>query len=113
MEDLYLRKQRKKRWFSGRVNFRSNKKLLLGLLILLPIFLYVLFDNKGIVQRIRLELQKREMEQKVQEAEAEGQRLRDEVKAIENDHDAIEKVAREKHGMVRDGETVYRVQKER
>ncbi len=113
MEDLYLRKQRKKRWFSGRINFRKNRKLLLRLLVLLPILLYVLFNNKGVVQRIGLQLQKREMERKVQEVETEGRRLRNELKAIENDPDAIEKVAREKHGMVREGEKVYRVQKSR
>lgn len=113
MDDLYLRRLRKRRWLRGRFGFWKYKKLLLRLLILLPILLYVLFNNKGVVQRIRLELQKREMEQKVQEAEAEGRHLREEVNAIENDLDAIEKVAREKHGMVREGEKVYRVQKAR
>lgn len=113
MEDLYLRKQRRRRWFSGRIKFWRNRKLLLRLLILLPILLYVLFNNKGVVQRVRLELQKREMERKLIEVEAEGRRLRDEVKALEEDREAIEKVAREKHGMVREGEKVYRVQKAR
>ncbi len=111
MEDLFLRKRRKKRWISGRFKLWRNKKLLLRLLILIPILLYILFNNKGIVQRVRLEVQKREMEQNVQDAEAEGRRLGREVEAIENDPDTIEKVAREKHGMVREGEKVYRVQK--
>ncbi len=112
MEELYLRRFRKRRWLRGRIRF-WNKKLLLRLLILLPILLYVLFNNKGVVPRVRLELQKREMEQKIQEAEAKGRRLQEEVKAIEDDLDAIEKVAREKHGMVRKGEKVYRVEKAR
>jgi len=110
MEGLYLRKRRKRRRLGDRLKFWKNKKVLLRLLILVPILLYALFNNKGVVQRMKLEAQKDEMEQKVREAEAEGNRLRTEVKALESDPTAIEKVAREKHGMVREGEKVYRVQ---
>jgi cell division protein FtsB len=38
----------------------------------------------------------------------ETRRLQTELKALEGDARAIEKAAREKHGMVRDGETVYK-----
>ncbi len=50
-----------------------------------------------------------ELEVKIREAEAETKRLRAESKALDGDLEAIEKVAREKHGMIRDGETVYKV----
>ena len=51
--------------------------------------------------------------QKVAEAEAEGKRLRAEIKALDGDRKAIEKVAREKHGMIHEGETVYKVKRNR
>ena len=46
-----------------------------------------------IVQRLRLHSQKAELVQKVAEAEAEGKRLRAEIKALDGDRKAIEKVA--------------------
>lgn len=86
-----------------------NKRLMLALLIGTPIVLYVFFGPRGIVQRIRLENAKAELETKIRAEEAETQRLQAESKALEGDKKAIEKVAREKYGMIREGETVYRV----
>jgi cell division protein FtsB len=88
-----------------------NRRLMLSLLIGAPIVLYVFFGPRGIVQRIRLESAKTELETKIREAEAETRRLQAESKALEGDKKAIEKVAREKYGMIREGETVYRVNK--
>jgi cell division protein FtsB len=48
------------------------------------------------------------MEQRIHDAEADADRLKKESKALDSDRAAIERVAREKHGMVRPGETVYR-----
>ncbi len=73
------------------------------------ILLYVLFNNQGVLQRIRLERQKKEMLQKIQQAEEEQKQLQDQSKALDGDKKAVEKVAREKYGMVREGEKVYRV----
>ena len=80
--------------------------VIIGVLFLL---LYVLFNSNGIVPRIRLEMEKKEMQQKIQDAESEQKKLKDQSKALEGDKKAIEKVAREKYGMVRKGEKVYKV----
>ena len=108
MDDLFYRK--KKRRFDPQHILRlfRNKRLLTALAIGLPLVGFVLFGNRGIVQRIRLERQQAELQQKIREAEAETRRLQTEQKALEGDPKAIEKAAREKHGMVRDGETVYK-----
>jgi cell division protein FtsB len=47
----------------------------------------------------------------IRSAEAENKRLQAESKALDGDKKVIEKVAREKYGMVREGETVYKVKK--
>jgi len=73
------------------------------------LFLYVFFNNSGILQRIKLELQKKEIQEKIQTAEEEQKKLKDQSKALEGDPKAIEKVAREKYGMVRENEKVYKV----
>lgn len=73
------------------------------------LLLYILFNSNGVVPRIRLEMEKKEMQQKIQDAEAEQKKLKDQSKALDGDKKAIEKVAREKYGMVRKGEKVYKV----
>jgi cell division protein FtsB len=93
-------------WRRGKRGRRFGLALLVGI----PIMGYVLLNPHGIIQRVRLELAKREMEEKVKEAEVERQQLLDLSKKLENDKRTIEKVAREKYGMLREGETVYKMQ---
>ncbi len=119
MEDQYLRKKRRRHILReiARVLFKTKRRTLIVLLFSV-ILSYVTFNSHGIIQRIRLEMQKKTLEQKIQGAEAENKRLQEESKALEGDSTSgiagkqmIEKVAREKYGMVREGETVYKVKK--
>ena len=87
----------------------TNKRLSLILFFGVALLLYVLFNNQGVIERMRLERQKKEMLLKIQRAEQEQKQLQEQSKALEGDKKAVEKVAREKYGMVREGEKVYRV----
>ena len=87
----------------------ANKKLSALLAVALILLMYVLFNNSGVIQRMRLEKEKKEMQQKIQQAEQEQRQLQEQSKALEGDKKAVEKVAREKYGMVREGEKVYKV----
>ena len=87
----------------------TNKRLSLLLVVALTLLLYVLFNNQGVIQRLRLEQEKKEMQIKIQRAEQEQKQLQEQSKALDGDKKAVEKVAREKYGMVREGEKVYRV----
>ena len=91
----------------------GNKRLILTLLVVIPIVSFVMFSNKGILKRMSLESEKQAMQEKVQQALHEQSQLQQESKALDNDKRAIEKVAREKYGMIREGETVYKVKKEK
>jgi len=75
-----------------------------------PLLLFVLFNNRGVLQRMKLENQKEELEVRVRELQREQGELEHLSKLLDGDRAAIEKVARERYGMVRDGETLYRVQ---
>lgn len=86
-----------------------NRRLMLTLILGTPILLYVIFGPRGVVKRIRLQHQKTQLEEQIRAEEAEVQKLRAESKALDGDKAAIEKVAREKYGMVREGETMYKV----
>lgn len=87
----------------------SNKKLSAVVAAAFVILLYVLFNSQGVLHRMSLERQKKEIELKIQQAEQEQKQLQDQSKALDGDKKAVEKVAREKYGMVREGEKVYRV----
>ena len=73
----------------------------------------MLFGNRGILQRLRLEEQKEELQAKIRQAQDEQSQLQQQSKALDSDPKVTEKVAREKYGMIRDGETIYKVKKEK
>ena len=111
MNDQYYRKVRPK--YAGWLKKALRKKsVVITLIVVLPALSFILFSNRGIFQRMSLESDRREMLKKIQEAQHEQQRLLQESKALDSDQKAIEKVAREKYGMVKEGETVYKVKKD-
>jgi cell division protein FtsB len=109
MEDLYYRKPQRRGLFR---RFRA-RRVIVGALIALPVLGYVLFGSHGVVQRFRLEREKEVLKAEIEAAQKENERLRAESKALDGDMKAIEKVAREKYGMAREGETVYRIKRSR
>ena len=88
---------------------KENPRFAFFLVVGCIIALYAFFNSNGIYQRIKLENQKKEVLEKIQIAEEERKKLQEQSKALDGDKKAIEKVAREKYGMVREGEKVYKV----
>jgi cell division protein FtsB len=114
MEDQFYRNLQPDRFLKKVVkNAAKNKRRTIILVALFLLFLYLLFDNKGIITRIRLEAQHREWIEKLKSDSMETKRLQEQIKALEGDKKTIEKTAREKYGMTREGETVYQVKKEK
>jgi cell division protein FtsB len=110
MDNLFYRKSK------GRPDIRAlvrkmlrNRRLMLALVIGLPLAGFVVFGNHGLLQRIRLQQKKADLEIQIRGAEAEKKSLEQESKKLDSDKTEIEKVAREKHHMAREGEQVYRV----
>ena len=92
--------------------FLRNKRAVVTVLGCILFGGYVVFSNHGILKRIQLQKEKAELEQKIRTAEEEGKSLQQQSKALDVDRKAVEKVARERYGMARQGETVYKVKKE-
>ena len=112
MDSLFYRRKKKLIDFPELIRkVARNRRLMILIVVGLPLTGYLVFGNRGILQRVRLERQKTELEAKIRDAEAETRALQAQSKALDGDKKAIEKVAREKYGMVRDGETVYKVNK--
>jgi cell division protein FtsB len=85
----------------------SNTNLLL-LLIIIPIILFLLLNNKGIIQRIRLEIESKRLQEMIQQEEQNQKKLQEKIHLLKTDKSEIEKVAREKYNMKRPGETIYK-----
>jgi cell division protein FtsB len=114
MDGQYYRKAKSKLRIPPSVRkVAGNRAILITLLLAVPALSFIMFSNRGIVKRMSLVAEKEAMQQKVQEAQAEQVRLARLSKDLDKDPRAIEKVAREKYGMVREGETVYKVKKEK
>jgi cell division protein FtsB len=114
MEDQFYRNLHPERFLKKIAKSAAkNKKRTIILIGLFLLFLYLLFDNKGIITRLRLESQHRVWIDKVKADSLETKRLQEQIKALEGDKKTIEKTAREKYGMAREGETVYQVKKEK
>lgn len=114
MDTNYYRKERPKRSLITllRKAWKSNGFRIM-VFVIIPVFSFITFSNKGILQRTKLEAQRVEMEEKVRSAQAEQRALKEQSKALDSDPKTIEKVAREKYGMIKEGETVYKVRKDK
>ncbi len=117
MDIQYYRKLKPPRLIQNLLRGFWKRPLLRWTVLLgIPLLLAATFSNKGILPRMRLEAEKKVWQQKVREAEQEQQRLEQLSKQLETDTTsggAIEHVAREKYGMVREGETVYKLKREK
>ena len=112
MGDQFYRKDKKPFNFKERaMRLLKNKRFVVRFKLVAIIASFILFGNHGIVQRLRLQSEKAELAVKIKEAEEESKRLQAESKALDGDAKSIEKAAREKHGMIREGETVYKINK--
>jgi len=90
----------------------KNKKRTVLIVLVFIVLLYVVFDNKGVLTRFRLEQQHREWMDQLKRDSLETLRLREQMKAIESSNDTLERIARERYGLAKQGETVYQVRKQ-
>jgi cell division protein FtsB len=88
----------------------THKGPFLILVVVMVVIMYALFEDNGIITRIQLVTKKSELREKVQRAEIENARLKEYIKLLESDRKTIEKVAREKYGMIKEGEKVYKIE---
>ncbi len=113
MDEKFYRKEkplwrRPESWFKKLISNNFFKFVLLPLFIMLFFFF---ISDKGPLKRIQLENERKILEEKVKQAKAEQERLKNQLKLLETDNFYIEKAAREKHNMAKEGETVYKLKK--
>lgn len=86
-----------------------RRKFFVYLLILLAILSYAVFGKKGILQRVELEMENRQLKEKLKTEQDKSLMLEKEIEELRTSDKKIEKVAREKYNMVKDGEEIYKV----
>ncbi|RPI75651.1 MAG: septum formation initiator family protein [Ignavibacteriales bacterium] len=93
----------------------KNKKLrsYFFLLIFITGLIFLFFNNQGVIKYLKLKNEVKEINTKIEEVENENKRLEGEIDSLERKVPAkIERTAREKHDMLREGEEVIKVQEE-
>jgi len=87
----------------------QRRRLFTYLLVLFLILSYAVFGKKGILQRVDLELENRQLQQKLKNEQDKTQSLQKEIEDLKTSDKKVEKVAREKYGMKKEGEEIYKV----
>jgi len=87
-----------------------RRKSLYAALLAVPLLAIFTFGNRGLLKRIELERQAGSLLEALYRDRAAGDSLRTEIEKIRRDTMAIERLARERYGMVRPGETIYKVE---
>jgi cell division protein FtsB len=86
-----------------------RKKFFMMLFIFTVMVSFVMFGKKGFLQRYELEIENRELKEKLKLEKEKTIYLQKEIQEIKTSDKKVEKIAREKYGMVKEGEEIYRV----
>lgn len=85
----------------------KNPKLIITLLVLAIVLGFMLFSNYGLYTRLKLRDEKHELEKQIINEKKVQDSLKHEIYKLKNENFEIERVAREKYGMIKPGEKVF------
>ena len=88
---------------------KYNSRLVLVVIFFAGLLSLAVFGNKGILQRYRLESERKELEKQLDDEYKKAEALRKEIEELRTSDEKMEKVAREKYGMTKDGETIQKI----
>jgi len=90
--------------------FKYNKIALIFTVIIVVHIILAVFGNKGLITRLKLDSKRRELEKQLQLEINKGDELKKEIDELNNSDKKLEKTAREKYGMIKEGEVIYKIQ---
>jgi cell division protein FtsB len=88
---------------------KYNLRLAIVLIFFAALISFALFGNKGILQRMKLESEKETLENQLNTEMKRSAELQKEVEELKSSDKKIEKIAREKYGMTKEGEKIQRI----
>ncbi len=86
-----------------------RRKILYAALVAIPLLVILTFGNRGVLKRLELESEVSSLHRGLYRDRATSDSLKMEIARIKADTTAVERLARERYGMVRPGETIYKV----
>ena len=89
---------------------KIGKRSAIIILVLSIGFVYFLFDSRGLIQRLRLSGEKSSLENRIRQLESDNSEMRLEIQRLQTDDREIERIAREKYFMHRNGEKIIKVE---
>lgn len=87
----------------------TRRKVTLAVLAAVPVLAIFAFGNRGLISRMRLEMKHDAALEQLYRERAVGDSLRAEITRHRRDPGTLERIARERFGMAKPGETIYRV----
>jgi cell division protein FtsB len=87
----------------------TRRKVTLAIVAAIPVLAIFAFGNRGLISRMRLEMKHDAALEQLYRERATGDSLRAEIARFRRDPVTLERLARERFGMAKPGETIYRV----
>jgi len=88
---------------------KYNLKFTFSVIFFITLLTFAIFGNKGLIQRLELESEKKELEKTLEDEKKKSQMIQKEIEDLKNSEKKIEEVAREKYGMTKDSEKIYKI----
>jgi cell division protein FtsB len=83
-----------------------------GLLILFAIlFFHFLFSDGGLISYVKTKRGIKAAQASISSLDKENAQLKSEIEKLQKDDEYLEEVVRKKHGFLREGERLYRIEK--
>lgn len=102
----------KKILYDLKENSSKRIKWLVGIAFFSVLF-FILFSDHGLIKRFSLEAEKSNLSKRIQQEYKTKDSLNSIIKKLRNDTLEIERIAREKYGMVKSGEEVYYIKSDK
>jgi len=88
---------------------KYNSRIVFVIFFFTGLIAFAVFGNKGILHRFKLESERKTLEEQLKSEKEKTTMLQKEIQELKTSDTKIEKVAREKYGMTKDGEKIYKV----
>jgi cell division protein FtsB len=89
---------------------KYNKFFTLLGLIIISVVIYAIVADKGLLTRLKFQREKTKLEKQLIDEKKKQDTLRKEIDSLNNSDEKIERVAREKYGMTKEGEVIYKIE---
>ena len=91
--------------------FIKYNKLLFIYIIIIAVHLFLaVFGSKGMLTRYKLQSEKKQYEKQLFIEQKKTDSLKKEIEEINSSDSRMEKIAREKYGMTKEGEKIYKIE---